>query len=400
MPDPDSSPPAPAVQRASGYPNAAQPATSSLAGKICEMIALQGSLSFSDFMAAALYDPELGYYARGTRQVGRTGDFYTSVSVGPLFGELLARRFLREWKETGHPSHWRIVEFGAHDGTLASDILHALRRLDDDAFNAVEYVICEPLPLLQSAQQETLKGFEKQTRFICDTQEIGSAPLPGIIFGNELLDALPFHVIEFRNGAWHECRVTNGPDGEFQWDSSSRVENGPLAEALRPLGLDFHDGYRTEVRTGLTTFLDSISPLLSSGLWIWPDYGFARPDYYEPARTTGTLRTFSRHRAAEDPLINPGELDITAHVDFTAVAEAARSLGAEPVSFLSQGTWITEAAREWLLAMEGNPDLTALRQFQTLTHPAHLGKSFHVLEIAWNRPQLTLPETDQRRLAL
>ena len=336
-------------------------------------------------MAAALYHPELGYYAREPRQVGRGGDFFTSVSVGPLFGELLARRFLKEWEHLGSPGSWRIIECGAHDGTLAVDILGAISRLQPAAFVGLEYAIPEPLPRLQAAQRETLAAFEGKTRLVRDAGELSPHPLPGVVFGNELLDALPFHVVEWHGGRWHECRVATHDDA-FVWETAPEVTEPLLLDALAPLGNDFTDGYRTEIRTHFADFLAPLTRCLTAGLLLWPDYGFARPEFYHPDRKAGTLRTFSKHRAAEDPFASPGEIDITAHVDFTSVAEAAITLGCQPVGFKNQGTWLTETGRDWLLTQEENPDTGLLRQFQTLTHPAHLGGSFHVLELSWNQP--------------
>ena len=337
-------------------------------------------------MAAALYHPALGYYARESRQVGRGGDFFTSVSVGPLFGKLLARRFLREWRESGSPTRWRIIECGAHDGTLAADILAEISHLEPQAFAALESAIPEPLPLLQAAQRESLAPFHTKTRFIQEVGELHSDPLSGIAFGNELLDALPFHLVEWANGRWHECKVATTPDGDLVWQADHEITSPALLHALSLLGNCFPENYRTEVRTNFRDFLDPLTRALTSGLLLWPDYGFARPEYYHRDRKTGTLRTFSKHRAGENPLATPGEIDITAHVDFTAVAEIAIQLGCTPVAFSSQGSWLTAQAREWLLAQEGVPDAAALRQFQTLTHPAHLGGSFHVIELAWNNP--------------
>lgn len=334
-------------------------------------------------MATALYEPELGYYARGTRQVGRGGDFFTSVSVGPLFGELLARRFLRHWRESGGPDRWRIIECGAHDGTLASDVLTALSKLDPPAFKGLEYAIPEPLARLQDAQRETLRRFGKQVLFLEQPCPLATDPLPGIAFGNELLDALPCHVIEWRDGRWAECRVTMADDGGLVWSSAEIVD--PLVRAaLAALGGGFPQGYRTEIRTGYEAFLAPLVRSLDSPLMLWIDYGFERRDYYHPARAAGTLRTFSNHRAGDDPLAAPGETDISAHVDFTAVAEAAASLGGHASALRNQGAWLTEIAREWLLEQEGNPQTALLRQFQTLIHPAQLGGSFQVLELTWN----------------
>jgi SAM-dependent MidA family methyltransferase len=340
-----------------------------------------GPLPFPAFMEEALYHPEMGYYARETRQVGRAGDFYTSVSVGPLFGKLLARRFLQWWENAESPEEWRVIETGAHDGTLAADILAELQSLSSAAFAALEYAIPEPLPRLQAAQRETLAAFPA-VRFLNSPASLADEPLPGIAFGNEVLDALPFHLVEWRDGRWHECLVAMEND-RFVWKSDEHPLAATLQLALGELGSAFPDGYRTEVRTCFPAFFQPLLAALSSGLLIWPDYGYEHDDYYHPDRTTGTLRTFSKHRAAEDPLATPGEIDITAHVDFTAATQAAESLGCRPLAFRTQSSWLTALAREWLLAQEGKPDPAGLRQFQTLTHPGHLGTRFHILELAW-----------------
>lgn len=400
MSDPELSPPVEAVARAGSYPTEAPPATPSLERLLHQRIQRDGPMRFADFMAAALYEPDIGYYARETRQVGRSGDFFTSVSVGPLFGELLARRFLREWRESGSPRKWRIVECGAHDGTLAADILEATARLEPTAFSALEYAISEPLPLLQAAQKTTLAGFAEKTRFITAIDELFSDPLPGIAFGNELLDALPFHLVEMHPDGWRECRVTTAPDGNLAWETHHQIDDSALSAALAPLGTAFPIGYRTEVRTNYREFLQPLTRCLTSGLLVWPDYGFARPEYYDPDRKTGTLRTFSKHRAAENPLETPGGIDITAHVDFTAVAEAAVALGCHPAAFCNQSSWLTGIARDWLLSLEGRPEPSALRQFQTLTHPAHLGGRFHVLELSWNQGPREISPIAAHRLAM
>lgn len=357
-----------------------------------DRILLSGPLGFPEFMATALYEPGLGYYARGIRQVGRGGDFFTSVSVGPLFGGLLARRFLREWREAGRPDRWRIIECGAHDGTLAADVLSAIAALDDRAFVCLEYVIPEPLAQLQDAQRKTLRPFPNTVRFLRDATELAADPLPGLAFGNELLDALPCHIVEWRGGRWLECRVSLSNDDDLIWEPGE-IHDPLLRSALQPLDGPFTEGYRTEVRTCFHSFLELLARSLESGLMLWVDYGFARSDYYHPGRCAGTLRTFSNHRAGENPLENPGETDITAHVDFTAVAEAATCLGGHATEFRNQGAWLTENAREWLLEQEGSPSPSLLRQFQTLVHPAHLGGGFHVLELSWKRHATPLDHT-------
>ena len=418
-------------------------------GGLRERIAALGPLDFAEFMAAALYHPEFGYYARTARQVGRSGDFFTSVSVGPLFGEVLARRFGRWWREAGNPRNWRLIESGAHDGRLAADILAALSLLEPAAFAAIEYAIPEPLPRLQAAQRQTLRHFAERVRFLADSAELASQPLPGIAFGNEVLDALPCQVIEWQADGWHLCRVgldcsvssevgtrrlragcpgNSGADilpaailplpsgtdttarmdhvggtagSQFFWDTQLPVSDPAQLAALAPLGREFPIGYRSELRTNYAGFFTPLLAGLSSGMLLWLDYGFARPEYYHPARHQGTLRTFSHHRAGDNPLLDPGETDISAHVDFTAVAEAAIALGCRPLAFRNQAAWLTAVGRDWLLAMEGKPDAGLLRQFTTLTHPAQLGGRFHVLELTWNDPAaVTLPAADCHRLAM
>lgn len=361
------------------YPIFSASATSSLDDLLRQQIRARGPLGFDDFMATALYHPEFGYYAHGTHQTGRGGDFFTSVSVGPLFGMLLARRFLRHWHQIGRPPHWRIIECGAHDGTLARDVLDALITLEPQAFETLNYIIADPLPNLRAAQHATLARFAPHVLITEDLTPLALAPLPGIAFGNELLDALPFHVVTRDHQHWLERTVGLSSNNQLIWQTQKTTP--ALDATLDLLGNDFADGYTTEIRTCISDFLTNLTKPLDRGLMLWIDYGFARPEYYDPARTTGTLRTFANHRAGDNPLDAPGQCDITAHVDFTAVATCAATLGYQPLDFRSQGSWMLDQARDWLLEQEGIPNNNMLRQFQTLTHPAHLGAKFHVLEL-------------------
>jgi SAM-dependent MidA family methyltransferase len=344
-----------------------------LAAELADRIARLGPIPFSDYMATVLYDPSRGYYARHARQVGRGGDFFTSVSVGPLFGRLLAHRFVNWWLEAGSPPAWRIVECGAHDGTLAGDVLTALKLECPAAFKSLEYIIREPLPELADAQRAKLASFSN-VAILRNASDL--KPKPGITFGNELLDALPFDVVQRIDGSWKLLEV-DALNDRFQWSLGGLYESDDAS-----LKGTFPEGYRTEVRRGYQEFLAPLGGLMTDGsLFLWIDYGFARPEYLAPERVTGTLRTFSNHRAGEDPFEKPGEIDITAHVDFTSVAEAGLGLGAVPTEFTNQGSWLTKLAGPWLASQDGNPDPVLIRQFQTLTHPGHLGSRFHVLEM-------------------
>lgn len=339
--------------------------------RLRETIRATGPLPFPDFMAAALYDPADGYYARPAGQVGRGGDFFTSVSTGPLFGRLLADHILAWHGEAGSPPRWRIVEAGANDGSLALDILAGL---DASGSGGFDYVVVEPLPELAAA----LRAKTGRISVLESAAELEGDPLPTFVLGNEVLDALPFHVVESDGVGWLQLGV-GLEDDKFAWTTL-----GPAAPELVARLPRRPAGYRSEVRDNFPSFLRTLASGMSRGRMLWLDYGFDRADYYHESRTTGTLRTYSRHRAAEDPLATPGEIDITAHVDFTALAEAAEELGGSVLRYQRQGLFLTGVARPWLLSMEGRTDTPKeLRAFQTLTHPGHLGAKFHVMEIAF-----------------
>jgi SAM-dependent MidA family methyltransferase len=371
MPDAIPKPPTGDLPFPQDYPNPPAAATPSLRERIIATIAARGGVPFPEYLEIALYDPELGYYSRAGTQVGRNGDFFTSVSVGPLYGRLLARRFLGWWETNGKPGAWRILEIGAHDGMLAADILSELRLLSAPAWQALEYAIAEPLPRLRGLQKAYLEPLASRLQVAEGFGGIASHPLPGVAFGNEILDALPFHLIEIKGGVWHELHVIVGKNGTLALEPR---------ETSLPLSGAFPEGYRTEVRTIYPDFLSSITACLTDGLLVFADYGFAAPEYYDVYRSSGTLRTFSSHRAGEDPFAAPGETDITAHVDFTDLAKAAGALGYAPTAFHSQGSYLTHLAKPLILA-GGMDDPKTIAQFRTLTHPAHLGARFHIIEL-------------------
>lgn len=375
MPDADRKPPSSDFPRREDYPNPGDSATPSLLASI----AARGGVGFAEFMEMALYHPELGYYAKGGGQIGRGGDFYTSVSVGPLFGRLLARRFADGWEAMGKPVNWRVLEIGAHNGVLAADILSELCCIAPDAWRALEYATAEPLPGLRGYQRERLGPIAAKLRIAADPGELADHPLPGFAFGNEILDALPFSLVEMRDEKWWQLHVF-AADGGLSMERREIGGESPLARRLEVLGNDFPEGYRTEIRTNFGNFLSALAATLTEGTMIFTDYGFAAPEYYDRHRSNGTLRTFSRHKAGEDPLESPGEKDITAHVDFTCLAEAAADLGYKPSLFSTQGSYLTHLAKPMILS-GGLNDAKSIAQFQSLTHPAHLGASFHAIEL-------------------
>lgn len=363
-----------------------------LARQLADRIRAHGPIPFSSFMGAALYDPQCGYYAAGPSRTGKTGDFFTSVSVGPVFGELLAGQFCAVWELAGRPAAFTIVEAGANDGRFARDVLDWARRERPDFYESLLYQIDENLPAAVQRQRAMLADHAK--RFSHDAQEPAAC---GCYFTNELLDAVPFRRVRFTGGEWKELLVgvadgedggMDGNDGGFQWVESA-PEDRALKKRLAWLGSDFAEGYTTEIAPAVGSQVRYAASRLEKGVLFFADYGYAAAEYYAPERTSGTLRCYRQHRAHEDPFDEIGRTDLTAHVDFSLAAQAGVAAGCDICGFLDQSRFLTGSAEPLLRRMEGRTGPETLvwqRQFQTLTHPAHLGQSFHLLILAKQMP--------------
>ncbi len=349
----------------------------SLAAQLCDHLRRKNPLPFAEFMRAALYDPVHGYYARAEGQIGKHGDFMTSVSVGSLFGKLLAFQFAR-WLELAREpdSRFQIVEVGAHDGRLARDILEGLEERDPDLLQSVEYWIVEPGEARRSAQKAQLDRFQNVRWFAHPSQFV--RPVTGIIFSNELLDAMPVHPFAWNAGArtWEEMGVTLVGQ-RFAWTRMSRPSTPPPVLPAELLAV-LPDGYLLELAPLSTQWWRGAAAALGRGHLMTIDYGGEIEELLSPARTSGTLRAYSRHRVGPVVLANPGEQDITAHVNFTDIRMAGESAGLRTLTFTTQSQFLTAIARE-LWTRTGSWPQEQVRQFQTLTHPEHLGRPFRVL---------------------
>jgi SAM-dependent MidA family methyltransferase len=350
-----------------------------LRSKLDAEIRRDGAISFARFMEIALYTPGLGYYERADT-VGIAGDFYTSVSVGPVFGELLAFRFAR-WLEGLKAPRLQLVEGAAHHGHLAFDILNWFSRYEPELFRRIEYTILEPSALLRLKQQQTLSSFEKSLRWITSWEDLPSQ-LAGIVFSNELLDAFPVQVISWNKalGKWRELGVTLSGEA-YVWTTLSsgcvNIESPQLPEELLDV---LPDGFRTEINPAAVDWWRSAAKRLHSGWLVTIDYGLETEDFFVPQRAAGTLRSYRNHRFSEVVLTDPGLQDITAHVDFTKLRLAGELCGLSTIVESSQAGFLTRIVEEIGRSRpfdEWTP--VRLRQFQTLTHPDHLGRNFHVL---------------------
>jgi SAM-dependent MidA family methyltransferase len=345
-------------------------------------------MPFSSFMAAALYDAEHGYYAGTTQRTGRSGDFFTSVSTGPVFGQLMAAEFCAAWERMGQPAGFLIIEAGANDGQFALDVLTWARDERPDFFKALRYGIDEPLAVAAARQRQTLAAFAGQV-----THDTAGPVAHGCYFANELLDAIPCRRVRFTGGQWWELHVVLDAGNQFAWLEKA-PEDTALKRRLAWLGNGFPEGYTTEIAPAVASQIRLAASQLEQGYLFFADYGYPARDYYAGHRTTGTLRCYQHHQAHEDPFDGIGETDLTAHVDFSLAATAAQAAGCEVLAFLDQARFLTAAAAPVLRGMEasGFPiNATWQRQFQTLTHPAHLGQKFHFLVLGKNVTHLPAP---------
>jgi SAM-dependent MidA family methyltransferase len=348
-----------------------------LAQQFREEIQRRGPVPFAEFMFRALYDPEHGYYSKAARQIGKRGDFMTSVSVGSFFGELLAFQFAR-WLGSlrEHDARLQIVESGAHDGRLAHDILESIEREKADLFATLDYWIVEPSPARRGVQQQMLARFHN-VRWWENFSEM-VARVRGVIFANELLDAMPVHPFAWNaeRRSWEEMGVTVSGEA-FNWTRLERttVPAPSFPEALLDV---LPDGYIVELSPAVRHWWRGAAMALACGRVMTIDYGGAIEELLSPGRTSGTLRAYARHRVGNDVLANPGEQDITAHVNFTEIQHEGETAGLKTELFTTQSIFLTHIARE-LWTERGSWPQNQVRQFQTLTHPEHLGRPFKVL---------------------
>lgn len=380
----------------------------SLAEILREEIARAGPLPCARFMEQALYHPEHGYYERDRSVVGKRGDFYTSVSVGELFGQLLAFQFA-EWlgecgarnaEEGMADAPLQIVEAGAHDGQLAEDILLWLQRRRPDLLTRIEYWILDPSVRRQEWQRGRLSMFAPRVKWFANWGEIQQAgSVNGVIFANELLDAFPVHRLAWSAGEqrWCEWGVRTAGD-RFVWTRLAELHEhvaalaqpaaalSNLDESLREsswasLAPVLPDGFILELAPFAELWWNIAAQSLRQGKLLTFDYGHTTGDVINPAKPGGTLRAYRDHHLVDDVLAAPGTQDITAHVNFAALTQAGVRAGLTTTELTEQSRFLTRIAQRTMQQPAVFCEWTRerVRQFQTLSHPDHLGRSFSVL---------------------
>lgn len=348
-----------------------------------------GFISFERYMELSLYHSDLGYYTRESHRVGKAGDFITSVSIGKCYGTILAHYFsslieLQFSKE----KQIVIVEFGAEYGDLAIDIMSELKNiLNDEQFQNLKYLVVEPFDSKRRKLKNRLVNEELNNIIvIADLNEQNN--LNGFVLGNEVLDAMPFKRVRFRNKKWVELGV--GLEKSDKSLSLIEVENGIQCELLSAWALDasneLPEGFTTEVNLCLNKFIESIYSSFSkvSGLFI--DYGSTTDELIASNKLGGTVRGYSDHKYITDLLASPGTHDITANVNFDDFRLIAQRAGFEVIGPIEQYRFLTNAAKNWLIDIEKSQMQRAdkeqiINQFKMLIHPTTMGRSFKMLEI-------------------
>jgi SAM-dependent MidA family methyltransferase len=365
----------------------AQPANPELIHLICDQIRARGPVPFAWFMEQTLYHPQHGYYSSGRCGIGRRGDYFTNVSVGSLFGRLLAAQFAEIWEKMGKVDNFVIVEQGAHHGEFARDVLEALGEKSPDFFSVLRYCIIEPFAVLQGRQSQTLAELHHKVDWRASIDAL--EPFVGIHFSNELLDAMPVHLICSRGPV---ARVT--ADGlQAQWNEKfvdwqkdgfvfieQPIVDPKLETHLQKLPARLA-GYETEVNLEALDWIGNLSSKLKRGYALAIDYGFSREEFYASHRSTGTMQVRAQHRPLASPFEQIGQADITAHVDWTSVAERAEANDLSIVGLTDQHHFLTGI----LSALPGfseADDSKTKRALQTLLHPEMLGRKFQVLALA------------------
>lgn len=354
---------------------------------LAEMAAAGGSITFARYMELALYAPGLGYYAAGAAKFGAAGDFVTAPEISPLFSRCLARQCAQI---IDNMIGANILEFGAGSGVMAAELLLELERR---RWLPVRYFILEVSADLRERQYAQIA---KQAPHLLDrVQWLNTLPpeFTGVIIANEVLDAMPVHCLRFTSENVSEMHVAYA-DERFVWREAplTQADKNLLEQvaSVRPLIQSSLEGraYITEINIAAPLWVKTLASVLKQGAILIIDYGFPQREYYHPQRYMGTLMCHYRHHAHTDPLVLPGLQDITAHVNFTALAEAAVESGLEVAGYANQANFLMGAG---LLDMIADSDpqaiaahLELMRQVKLLTLPSEMGELFKVMALTRN----------------
>ncbi len=346
-----------------------------------EMSRLGGAMPFDRYMEMALYAPGLGYYQNAGYKIGAAGDFVTAPEISPYFSRCLARQCAQVHTELGQGS---ILEFGAGSGVMAADILAELETMD---CLPEQYAILDLSGYLQQRQRQTL---EQRVPHLLERvtwlRQLPESGFRGVILGNELLDAMPAH--RFRKtacGLQEQYVVEHNGAFVSQWHTAGDLLQAAVADIERQYGV-LDEGYTSEVNLRLKPWMNLLRQVLEQGMLLLIDYGYPGAAYYHPERHMGTLICHYQHRAHADPLILTGLQDITASVDFSAVAKAGTDAGLELAGYTTQANFLLGCGLDQLLGQldpeQDDQYIDALQGVKQITLPSEMGERFQAIALA------------------
>ena len=355
-----------------------------------EIVRQGGQIPFRDFMQLVLYAPGLGYYVAGSRKLGADGDFITAPEISPVFSHCLAQAIAPALQNLPEAN---ILEVGAGSGVMAAEILRHLSQIDQ---LPEHYYILELSGELRERQSRTINEHVPDCRSRLVWLDELPEDLSAVVLGNEVLDAMPVNIVSKHGDSWQEQYVA-WQDGRFVWQpgeiTDSRLEQR-MQSIEEKFGEAFVDGYTTEINLLAEDWLQALGRSLQQGLVLLIDYGFPCHEFYHPQRRTGSLMCHYRHHAHADPFLYPGLQDITAHVDFTAMAEAAYKSGFNIDGYTNQGNFLIGSGLTAFCqnepADELQPQMILANQIKKLTMPHEMGELFKVIGLS-KQLDVTLP---------
>lgn len=337
---------------------------------------LGGFMPFVDYMNWALYAPKYGYYSGRNEKIGRYGDFATAPQLTDLFGKCLSQQIKQILPQTAG----NIYEFGAGTGKLAVDII---QTLPENTWQ--NYYIIELSADLQQRQRDYIQ--QKIPQYAHKIKHLDRLPetFDGFVFGNEVLDAMPCEVVEKREDGIYRMGVTNTPQG-FDWQEE--LATGLLLEQAAFRLPESPTPYRTEINLQAEAFVRTLAERLNCGGMLWIDYGFDRKEYYHPQRTMGTLIGHYRHHTVDNPFVLTGQMDLTAHIDFSAIADAATSQGVDFIGYTTQAAFLLSCGITDFLTDLGDTAsdtyIKTVAAVQKLLNPHEMGELFKCIAFGKN----------------
>jgi len=362
---------------------------SKLIQKIVEEISLNGPLSFARFMELALYDEGHGYYMTqaaeqdqsSSERIGWQGDFYTAPELSPILAKTMVRQVLEIDAQLGYPAHFTFVEMGGGNGTFAADFLVHCQKIAPEFLSRLCYSLVERSPSLQSLQKSRIRAVmgrwgEGQLTWVSSVEHLAADSVAGVMFSNELVDAFPVHRVRLKSPDLQEIFVD--------------YENGQFVERLGPLsspklqeyvdrhGVVLQEGQVSELHVAAEQWMAQVARILRCGIVITVDYGHAGSDYYASDRKDGTLICYFQHTVSTNPYIRVGEQDMTAHVNYSALARSGSACGLLPVGFTTLANWLMGLGVEEMV--EGHDhESKEVQALSQLLRPHGMGTTFKVL---------------------